>query len=289
MKITRMVGVLALMLILAGGALWASESEITGNLKFIGSTAPPDNWVNEAKVEAGYTVRIPFLQGEGPLFSQNNVKLKGILGVTPITASLTFEAVMTPIAVMELSVGGVLGTGWNFDLMDLEGLRKNDGTSTSSDTLGGMYYKGKAGAALQFDTAAIWPGDWTSVVLRTYHEVNYQGYLTPDPPTGGWEFETGGLHKNGINYKGEYLVGYQMPLIINTVALMLETYIDNIGNSLEVDMLMDVGLVMNFGFTDRLNLTVIPQMTTKGTDDDRVLQKVDFRFKRVAAILNYAL
>ena len=289
MKITRMVGVLALMLILAGGALWASESEITGNLKFIGSTAPPDNWVNEAKVEAGYTVRIPFLQGEGPLFSQNNVKLKGILGVTPITASLTFEAVMTPIAVMELSVGGVLGTGWNFDLMDLEGLRKNDGTSTFSDTLGGMYYKGKAGAALQFDTAAIWPGDWTSVVMRTYHEVNYQGYLTSDPPSGGWEFETGGLHKNGINYKGEYLIGYQMPLIVNTVALMLETYVDNIGNDLEVDMLMDVGLVVNFGFTDRLNLTVIPQMTTKKADENRALQRVDLGFKRVAAILNYAL
>lgn len=289
MKIIRMFGVFTMVLVLMGGALWASESEIAGNVRFIGSTAPPDNWVNEAKVEAGYTVRMPLFQGEGPLFSQNNLKLKGVLGVTPITGSLTFEAVLTPIAVMELSVGGVMGTGWNFDLMELEGLRRNDGTGTVEDSLGGMYYKGKAGVALQFDTAAIWPGDWTSVVMRTYHEVNYQGYLTGNTPSGGWEFETGGLHKDGLNYKGEYLIGYQMPLIIDTVALMLETYVDNIGNDLEVEMLMDVGLVMNFGLTDRLNLTVIPQLTTKGTDADRAFEKVDLQFKRVAAMVNYAL
>jgi hypothetical protein len=267
--------------------LFAVESEISGNLKLIASTAP------EAKIEAGYTFKMPMLQGEGPLFSGNNLKMKGILGITPITGSLSFEAVMTPIAVMELSVGGVFGTGWNFTPMNLEGLRvSNDSTlATTPDSLGGMYYKGKGGVALQFDTAAIWPGDWTSVVMRTYHEVNYQGYLTESEPTTGWEFETGGLHQNGVNYKGDYLIGYQMPLVVNTVAIMLETYKDNIGNGLEIEgLVFDLGLVTNFAFGDRFNLTVIPQMTTKKTDPDtRVMEKVGFTFKRVAAMLNYSL
>lgn len=284
---TRRSFLLLILMVCIGVGLWAADSEISGNLKLIGSTAP------EFKVETGYTVKMPFMQGEGPLFSGNNVKLKGIMGVTPITGSLTFEAVMTPIAVMELSVGGVLGTGWNFDLMELQGLREWDGTSLEAESasMKGVYYKGKGGAALQFDTAAIWPGDWTSIVLRTYHEVNYQGFTYETSSSGGWEFETAGLHQNGFNYKGEYLVGYQMPLVINTVAIMLETYKDNIGNTLEIEgLVFDLGLVTNFKFGDRINLTVIPQMTTKKSDGDtRVMSKETFGFKRVAAMLNYAL
>ncbi|WP_422477306.1 hypothetical protein [Pleomorphochaeta sp. DL1XJH-081] len=286
MKITRRLVLLLMLMVCITVGLWAADSEITGNLKLIGSTAP------EFKVEAGYTVKMPFLQGEGPLFSTNNIRLKGIMGITPITGSLNFEAIMTPIAVMELSVGGVLGTGWNFDLMELQGLREWDGISdkATSASMEGVYYKGKGGAALQFDTAAIWPGDWTSVVVRTYHEINYQGFTYETSSTGGWEFETGGLHQNSFNYKGDYLVGYQMPLVINTVAIMLETYKDNIGNSLEIDgLVFDLGLVTNFKFGERINLTVIPQMTTKKSDSDtRVMSKVDFTFKRVAAMLNYA-
>jgi hypothetical protein len=286
-------GLVLIVLVLIGSGILFAQSEISGNVKLIGSTAPPKNWINEAKAEIGYTVKFPFLQGEGPLFSGNNIKVKGILGVTPITASLTVEGVITPIAVLELSVGGALGTGWNFDLMGLEGLRKWDGTTSPavSDTMHGMYYKAKGGAALQFDTAAIWPGDWTSVVLRTYHEINYQGYTNFSGTVGGWEFETAGLHQNGINYKGEYLVGYQMPLVVDTVAIMLETYLDNIGTNLQLpQMVFDLGLVANFGFSDRLNLTIIPQMTTKVTDPDtRVMSEDTIKFKRVAAMLNYAL
>lgn len=285
MKSTTKMFILILGIALIGFPVWAAESEITGNVKLIGSTAP------EAKVEAGYTVKMPFLQGDGPLFSSNNVKFKGILGVSPISVSLTGEAVLTPIAVMELSVGGILGTGWNFDPLDLEGLRilEDSDLTTRPVSMQGMYYKGKAGAALQFDTAAIWPGDWTSIVMRTYHEINIQGYTNYSGSTGGWEFETAGLHQNALNYKGEYLIGYQMPIILDTVAILLETYMDNIDTTLQIDgMVIDLGLPMNFSFTDSLNLTVIPQLTTKTTDPDtRVMDKTTLGFKRVAAMLNY--
>lgn len=259
-------------------------SEMSGNLKLIGSTAP------EAKIEAGYTVKMPFLQGEGALFSGNNVKLKGLMGISPISASLSLDAVITPIAVMELSTGGTVGTGWNFDAMSLMGLAIGDGTSAvTHDSLGGIYYKARGGAALQFDTAAIWPGDWTSVVVRTYHEINYQGYsgVAADE---GWEFETAGLHKNSLNYKGDYLVGYQMPIMVNMVAIMFETYVDNMETDIEVGMTFDLGLVANFQFTERLSLTVIPQISNREiAKDTRKMGVRDIGFKRVAAMLNYTL
>ena len=79
MNMYRKLSVFIVIISLISGALWASASEISGNIKLIASTAP------EAKVEAGHTVKMPVLQGEGPLFSTNNVRLRGILGVTPIT------------------------------------------------------------------------------------------------------------------------------------------------------------------------------------------------------------
>jgi hypothetical protein len=286
MKIARQLFVSLILVSLATAGLFAAESEMSGNVKLIGSTAP------EFKVEAGYTVKIPFLQGKGPLFSGNNVKLKGLMGLSPVAATLSVDAVLTPVAVMELSVGGSMGTGWDFPLMDTEGLRVGDGTTdATSASMEGIYYKGRAGVALQFDTAAIWPGEWKSVIMRTYHEVNYQGY-SDAPGTGfGWEYETGGLRQNGLNYKGEYLVGYQMPLMVNTVAIMLETYLDNIGTEFEVTpMTFDLGLIANVKFSDRLNLTLIPQLTTRYTEaDTRLVTHGDIKFKRVAAMLNYAL
>lgn len=283
MKHARRSFATIMVVLLAVGMMFA-ESEMSGNLKLIGSTAP------EAKVEAGYTVKMPFLQGEGPLFSGNNVKLKGLMGISPIAATLSMDAVVTPVAVLELSLGGAVGTGWNFDLMELQGLAKGDGIADAThDSLGGVYYKGRAGAALQFDTAAIWPGDWTSVVMRTYHEINYQGYSNATA-TEGWEFETAGLHLNGLNYKGDYLVGYQMPLLVNMAALMLETYVDNMGTAFDVGMTFDLGLVANFQFTDRLSLTVIPQISNRTiADGTRKMGVRPTDFKRVAAMLNYVL
>ncbi len=149
-----------------------AQNTSSGNIKLIGA------WPLEAKMEAGYTLKIPMLQGESALFSGNNLKVKGLLGLSPVAATLGVDAVLTPIAVMELTLGGSLGTGWDFDAMDTSGLLKDTGPIGSvltPDPLGGVYYKGRAGAALQFDTGAIFPGDWTSILLRTYHEMMYQG------------------------------------------------------------------------------------------------------------------
>jgi hypothetical protein len=263
-----------------------AETTSSGNVKF--TTAGPNI---EAKLDAGYAVKIPMLQGEGPLFSGNNLKLKGNIGVSPVAATVSVDAILTPIAVIELNLGASFGTGWDFGLMSLEGLRLSTGSigsALSSDQLNGMYYKAKAGAAFQFDTAAILPGDWTSVVLRTYHELNYQGYTNADAGI-AWEYETGGAMENGFNYKGEYLVGYQMPLKLNMVAILLETYAFDMFEGNDHPFLCDLGLVLNYAFTDSLNLTVIPQVTTVTRDNDyRQTLYTDLAFKRVALMVNYS-
>lgn len=260
----------------------SAQNTMSGNVKLIGA------YPLEAKLEGGYSVKIPFLQGQGALFNGNNITLKSLLGVSPVAATLSADAVLTPIAVMELNLGGAIGTGWDFAPMDLSGLNlsSSPGLDVTSDSLGGAYYMGWAGGALQFDTAAIFPGDWTSVVMRTYHEISYQGYSNAGAEQ-GWEYELGGLRVNGLNYKGEYLVGYHMPLILNLVGIQVETFLHNIDTDSATPLTMDLSLVTNFAFTDRLTLMVVPQLTTRYVDEDtRVVTSGDVTYKRIVVMLN---
>ena len=265
-----------------------AQNTSSGNIKLIGA------WPLEAKMEAGYTLKIPMLQGESALFSGNNLKVKGLLGLSPVAATFGVDAVLTPIAVMELTLGGSLGTGWDFDAMELSGLLKGAGTVDSgitltADPLGGVYYKARAGAALQFDTGAIFPGDWTSVLLRTYHELMYQGYSVANKDE-AWEYETSGAKVNGFNYKGEYVVGYKLPLMLNMVALQLETFAYDLFDGKKHDLRYDVGLIGNLALFDGLDLTVIVQGTNQKKKDDgsKEVEIVDFGFKRVGVMLNYS-
>ncbi len=263
-----------------------SANTSSGNIKLIGALPL------EAKMEAGYALKIPMLVGDGPLFSGNNLKIKGLLGLSPVAATFGIDAVLTPIALMELTLGGAVGTGWDLDAMELSGLLKSSGgigTVLVADPLGGVYYKGRAGAALQFDTGAIFPGDWTSVLLRTYHEFMYQGYSGAKKDE-AWEYETSGAKVNGFNYKGEYVVGYKLPLMLNMVALQLETFAYNLFVDTDHPFMFDVGLIGNLALLDGLDLTVIVQGTNliKKDAKTKLIKEGDFRFKRVGVMLNYS-
>ncbi|MDT4761094.1 hypothetical protein [Sphaerochaeta sp. PS] len=277
--VLKSIAVMALLALLAV-PLFAGNTG-SGNLKL--TVAGPLSL--EAKLEGGYTLKIPMLAGEGPLFSDNNLKVKALVGVSPVAATFSLDAVLTPIAVAEISLGGAVGTGWDFDAMEISGLTV--GTPLVADPLGGAYYKIRTGAALQFDTAAILPGDWTSILLRTYHELNYQGYTNAgkDVP---WDYETGGSKTNGFNYKGEYLIGYKMPLKVNLVALQLETYMFDLFSGETMPFLYDVGLIGNLELASSLNLTMAVQFTNMEKDSNKVIVERSFTFKRVALMLNYS-
>jgi hypothetical protein len=99
-NLTKFVAVTMLLVLLAL-PLFAQNTS-SGNIKLSGA------YPLEAKVEAGYTLKIPVLEGENPLFSGNNLKVKGLLGLSPVAATIGVDAVLTPIAVMELTLGGLL-------------------------------------------------------------------------------------------------------------------------------------------------------------------------------------
>ena len=279
--ISLLVVLLAISLTLFGAVSGSGTAKLTA--------AVGKGFSVDAKADLSYALKIPMLEGEGPLFSGNNLKVKAHVRLSPIAVTGSVDAVLTPIAIAEVSLGGGAGTGWDLT-SNLQGVRLQSGTDFVSDKLGGAYYFGRAGAALQFDTGSVLSGDWSSILVRTYHELNYSGYSNADAGQ-VWEYETGGGMVNGFNYKGEYVLAYQMPIMVNLVGVQLESFVYNAFDSGHSDFLFDVSSLDNIQVAKRTSVHPVVQFSNyqKDTDDlNKLVLRDAVGFKRVAVIASYS-
>jgi hypothetical protein len=271
----------------------------------------------EAKLIFAQSFTLPCLQGDNPLVKDNNVKFGVNAELTPISMNLLGNVIFTPVAFFELSAGGMLGTGWIINLFGSEvygiGLNRPDDngyTSVDGSAFDGFFGKGNMGGALQFDLAALIPGEWNHVVFRSYHEIGYKMYSRAQKGDSWFYEDDFGENQNGWNYYGSYLVGYRMPIFLDTVAVLaeIEKYLyntpggDQWGDSLGQ---WTFSLMMNFAFSEKISTALAVQFRTlrnytNYTYDDennlfyqeRILNSDNPRslsFYRAALILNYRL
>jgi hypothetical protein len=188
----------------------------------------------ELKLKLIETVTFPFLRGEGPLTEGNNIKAIFSAEVSPVSLSAIGEALWTPVAFFQASAGAKAGSGWNIDLFGEgvyglgintpRGATKPQKSEVSETAFDGLVWSAWGGGALQFDLAAVFPGDWNHVLFRTYHEARYSAY-TRASGRESWFFENdSGENRNGWIYYSSYVLGYQIPLspVLETVAVMAE-------------------------------------------------------------------
>ncbi|MDR0998892.1 MAG: hypothetical protein LBL70_07475 [Treponema sp.] len=288
----------------------------------------------EAKLSASLHYLFPLLRDTGPLAgspltADNNLNATIRGEISPVSLNGAFEAVFTPIAFFQLAGGFKLGSGWNITLgdQDIYGLGLNRPKITrraealarpmeerTSEIKGypldGIVGKAHLGGAFQFDLAAIYPGDWHHLVFRTYHEVHYQGY-TKATHGESWIFEAASdENRNGFNYYGNYLLGYRMPLVLNTLGFLAEMdrYLynnpqggywgDGLGRwifsllfnftltgNLEAALIVQTRTMRNYRDGDRSNSSrYYYQYRELDTDDP-----VRLDFYRVAAVFTYKL
>jgi hypothetical protein len=268
------------------------------------------------EIKLGFTKRYsyPFLQGESPLTAGNNIGLSLSAELTPISLNGIAEVVLTPAAFFQLAAGGRFGSGWNINLFGSDifgiGLNRPDVVGSSVNDGGafdGLLWKVYAGGTVQFDLAALYPGDWNHVVARSYHELNYRGY-TRAKAGESWYYENDdGENINGFNYYGNLLVGYQMPMIFNMAALLAETDLylyDTQGRDRWGDDRVRWTFAGLFAFTltKQLDLALIAQFRTRRNYQESNWQDLYYRnrnldyetptrleFYRVAAALTYRL
>jgi hypothetical protein len=207
---------------LLGLPLWTQEYTSSTDLSITVTSLP------EAKISLAQNFSFPFLQGESLLTRDNNISTTLTAELSPISVNGLAEIVWTPIAFFQVVSGGRIGSGWNITLGDKitgigKNVRNNDGTiRVQGSAFDGLLWNVKAGAALQFDLAALFPGDWHHVVVRSYHEINYAAY-TAARNNESWFFENdAGENRNGFNYYGNYLLAYQMPIFLDMAGILVE-------------------------------------------------------------------
>jgi len=266
------------------------------------------------EIKLGYTRRyvFPFLQGETPLTKDNNIGLALSAEVSPVSVNGIAETIWTPIAFFQFAAGGRIGSGWNITLGENTiygiGINKPDKTGkaeNSGSPFDGLLWKVQTGAALQADLAAIVPGDWNHVVIRSYHEINYKGYSHAAAGE-SWYFEADdGENINGFNYYGNFLAGYQMPILLNLSALLTEMDLylydtPNRSNWGDEKIRWTFSAIFGFTFTERLGLNVLTQFRTRRNYLESNWEDLYYRnrtidnsnplrleFYRVAAALTY--
>ena len=203
----------------------AEENTFT-NLELQISTLP------EAKLSITQGFIFPLLRGSGPLTAGNNLSAVLKAEVSPVSVNGIAELNLTPVAFFVFSGGGRAGSGWNMPLGYGIGINKPENENAvrpraakiDGSAFDGLLWSAWGAGTLQFDLAAIFPGDWNHVLFQTRQEFRYSAYTRAgfaDP----WIFENDDAeNKNGWTYNAGFILGYQMPRspVLNTVAFMAE-------------------------------------------------------------------
>lgn len=285
-------------------AFYPESKPVAGGNHLAPVTGPYDGV--ELRITGIASYKIPVPMGTSPLTKGNNVAFNGSLELSPVSFLFGAEVSFTPVAFLKFSAGAQLGSAWNF--LSFQGLGKLDidfGNNPPAEyknlnALSRMYQYYYLQGLFQFDLAAVVPGEWNHVVAMASARYYWHG-MTGMGKGDVWNFKTVVDNANGFKYDNTILVGYQMPLVLQTVALQVEFegYLngeDAFGSSYKDwnpdFMTVDFAPTFIFKFTEkdmllgqlsfksRRSYVEVPENT-----DNNVLMKCDGRewyFRRIA-------
>ena len=198
-------------------AYYPKADHESGSSHFSGISGVYDGVKGLVEFEAAYT--LPFLRGSDGFTAENHVTFNISLEISPVTIAPVASITLSPIAFLELAIGGTVGTGWNaFNLF--QGMAEfNESKPAYRDLtpFAHWYLHGWASACLMFDLAAVWEGDWHHVVATATYKAGYQNITGTDADVWLW-MASDGLASGWI-YEQEYFIGYQMPLKLSMVGV----------------------------------------------------------------------
>jgi len=264
----------------------------------------------ELQLYLNHKITVPFLEGEHELTEDNNVKFNFNLYVAPVALYGKAAAIFTPIAFLNFEIGGMIGSGWNAVIFNGLGLNTTGTPETTS--FPGVVTELWSSATFQFDLAAIVPGEWTHVVLVANGEFKYSYFsgagvsTTADVQAWQWLADSG-ENLNGLKFNGTYFLGYQMPLVLDTVGFLVETT-QHLGANNTLSTMasngwgsdfveVTFGPLANFSFDEHNNLTVLFQFQSGRDYTDATIFEQNFidrdyeatyvKFHRIALAYNY--
>lgn len=201
----------------ASGAYYPEAEHKTGSSHFSGVNGVYDGAKAVVEFDAAYT--LPFLRGNNEFTADNHVTFNAGLEVTPVSIAPVASITVSPIAFLELAIGGIVGTGWNISDW-FQGMAKYEAAKPEYKDMmpfAHWYVYGWAKATLMFDLAALWEGDWHHVVATATYTTGYQNMTGTDADIWLWQADEG--LASGWIYEQEYFIGYQMPLKLSLIGV----------------------------------------------------------------------
>ena len=129
---------------------------------------------------------------------------------------------MTPIAFLQFDAGGGIGTGWDIGFIGLGVSRRRRQRSSRRISEASSIEPGSRERSSSTSPPS-WPGDWHHIVALADDKLEYQAYSDASDTTPWiWEADNG-MDFNGWQLYGSYFLGYQMPIVLDTAGLLLQT------------------------------------------------------------------
>jgi hypothetical protein len=248
--------------------------------------------------------KFPFLQGDSPLTSDNNIALKLDAALSPIWAGLTGDAVLNVFPFLSFRLGAMAGTGWNYDLfgrLPLTGLglnRKTNADDPNDGVIGngfdGVLWDVHAGATVQFDLAAFLPGDWNHIVMQFYNKIDYLAYTKAKGDDLWYYLGDDGMNMNAFRHSFDLFVGYAMPILVDLAGYQLSGtlpfYNTEAGNSVrDRGYSFTHAFIVNFRIHKSWSIMTIARVTNGFKDPITSSYEREWGFDRVQFIATWRI
>lgn len=204
-------------------AFYPKSDYIKGGTHFAPITGPYSGVEGRVTGSASYKINTPL--GDHWLLNSANLVLKGNLELTPISVRPGLTATFTPLPFIVFSAGANAGTGWA--IAGLRGMSiadsslVSDGKYTNITPFTAYYLKWFAEGTFQFDTGALFPGDWTHFQIMYTYQI-YSEYLTGTKSGDIWMWQASGNKVNGLSNYQQLILAYQIPWVLSRAGLVFE-------------------------------------------------------------------
>ena len=258
------------------GAYYFKSDYVSGGDHF----APITGLFNSFELKTIFNAEcsIPAPLGKHFLLKDSNVRIKTAFELCPVTVRPLVSVSFTPLPFLVFSTGASIGTGWSaFGFKGLCKLDENGKISKKSikyenlTPFGNYYYDFWFSGLFQFDTGAIFPGDWTHAVMQASYTVSYVGVTGVDDGK-IWLWQLVGNNCNGWRYTANFVLGYQMPLPLSMIAVNTDVYA--LFNS------DDYGIYSSSYNGDFTNVTISPMLKFDFSKKDSLFVLFEFKKRR---------
>lgn len=193
---------------------------IAGPDHFSPISSPLDTAAFRVTGTANYVIPVPL--GEHWLLQDSHVTLQTNLQILPVSIRSINRVIYTPFPFLEFEAGTSLGMGWNIGtIKGLTWLNQETQKYEDLSSIKNLYYDFWFMGTFMFDTGAVFPGDWTHVVMMAQYQVIYKG-LTGLSKGDIYNWQTTPGQTKGLQYDNQLIIAYQMPLVLYRAGLMTE-------------------------------------------------------------------